>query len=159
MHSLLILFPWIAALVQCVAVPAKRDGGPITGFGFPTPPDTPKFPGSGFKDKTDKPAVHNPGPGMGQDSKEIPNEVYQPRDIDIPFGRLFHGTMKFFQKGELNTPDDITDFGHYNSNNDNANQSACGIPDNAYHMAKAAIHPYFLKYAGLDRKLSVFPST
>lgn len=30
--------------------------------------------------------------------------------------------------------------------------SACGIPDNAYFQTKAAIHPYFLKYAGLDRK-------
>lgn len=36
--------------------------------------------------------------------------------------------------------------------------SACGIPDDAYHQTKAAIHPYFLKYAGLDRKLKLFHS-
>lgn len=32
--------------------------------------------------------------------------------------------------------------------------SACGIPDNALDQNKAAIHPYWLKYAGLDRKSS-----
>lgn len=30
--------------------------------------------------------------------------------------------------------------------------SACGIPDNSCDQGKAAIHPYWLKYAGLDRK-------
>ena len=32
--------------------------------------------------------------------------------------------------------------------------SACGIPDNALDQNKAAIHPYWLKYAGLDRQFS-----
>ena len=36
--------------------------------------------------------------------------------------------------------------------------SACGIPDNAYFQEKAAIHPFFLKYAGLDSKSFDSPS-
>lgn len=83
-------------------------------------------------------------------STEIPPALYGSRPIDLPFGRLYHGNMKYFSKGELNTPDGITD--KYTPGvNDFANQSACGIPDNAFHQSKVAIHPYFLKYADLSR--------
>lgn len=83
-------------------------------------------------------------------SAEIPPAVYGARSVDLPFGRLYHGNMKFFGKGQLNTPDDIKDV--YNPGvNDFANQSACGIPDNAFLASKVAIHPYFLKYADLSR--------
>ena len=58
--------------------------------------------------------------------------------------------MKFFSAGELDTPMGLIDVG-LPGRNDNANQSACGIPDNAWNPEKVAIHPYFLKYAGLDR--------
>ncbi|MCJ1251247.1 hypothetical protein MMC30_008478 [Trapelia coarctata] len=76
-------------------------------------------------------------------------DTYGTREHDIPFLRLFHGNMKFFAPGQLNTPTGRSDiWGH---ENDNANQSACGIPDNAFFISKVAIHPYFLKYAGLDR--------
>ena len=59
-----------------------------------------------------------------------------------------------FPQGQLNDPKSYTDQWTPNVY-DFANQSACGIPDNAYLQGKAAIHPYFLKYAGLDRKHTV----
>ncbi|KAL8784381.1 MAG: hypothetical protein Q9213_003981, partial [Squamulea squamosa] len=34
---------------------------------------------------------------------------------------------------------------------DDPKQSACGIPHNAYAISHVAIHPYWLKYAPLDR--------
>lgn len=82
--------------------------------------------------------------------KDIPPAVYGSRSIDLPFGRLYHGNMKFFPKGQLNTPDKLVDV-YRPGENDFANQSACGIPDSAFHMSKVAIHPYFLKYADLSR--------
>ena len=82
-------------------------------------------------------------------------DVYGARDIDIPFSRLFHGKMKFFKPGQLNTPTGPTDV--FGSQNDDAQQSACGIPDNAFYISKVAIHPYFLKYADLSREYA-FPT-
>lgn len=89
-------------------------------------------------------------------SDPIPS-VYGARSVDLPFYRLYHGNMKFFAPGQLNSATGNTDIWNSNSNgatvnNDNANQSACGIPDNAFIVSKAAIHPYFLKFAPLDRK-------
>lgn len=63
-----------------------------------------------------------------------------------------HGNMKFFSAGQLNTPTGDTDE-WLPQGTDSASQSACGIPDNAYSISKVAIHPYFLKYADLSRKL------
>lgn len=83
---------------------------------------------------------------------DIPPAIYGPRSVDLPFNRLYHGNLKFFRAGELNTLDKNTDV--WGSENDNAQQSACGIPDNAFFDAKVAIHPYFLKYANLDRRSS-----
>ena len=57
----------------------------------------------------------------------------------------------YFKAGEMNTADGIKDDGAVGEADD-AKQSACGIPDNAYSNSKVAIHPYWLKYAGLDRK-------
>ncbi|KAK4690929.1 hypothetical protein P7C71_g5966, partial [Lecanoromycetidae sp. Uapishka_2] len=65
--------------------------------------------------------------------------------------------MKFFSAGQLNTPTGMKDEWINTPANptqngiDSANQSACGIPDNAYSITKVAIHPYFLKYADLSR--------
>ena len=53
----------------------------------------------------------------------------------------------------MNTPNGISDEDGKFGEADSANQSACGIPDNVYRDSKVAIHPYWLKYAGLDRKL------
>ncbi|KAL9607339.1 MAG: hypothetical protein Q9167_007738 [Letrouitia subvulpina] len=80
----------------------------------------------------------------------IPPVEYQARSIDIPFGRLFHGKMKFFSAGQFNLPGSATSVWG-NGKRDNTNQSACGIPDDAFFQSKVAIHPYFLKYAGLER--------
>ncbi|KAF6221958.1 hypothetical protein HO133_001926 [Letharia lupina] len=83
-------------------------------------------------------------------TNETPPEVYGNRSIDLPFGRLYHGNMKFFSAGQLNTPTGDTDE-WLPQGTDSATQSACGIPDNAYSISKVAIHPYFLKYVDLSR--------
>ncbi|MCJ1404636.1 Mucin-21 [Xylographa trunciseda] len=83
------------------------------------------------------------------DTGNIPSPTYGTRSVDLPFFRLFHGNLNFFSAGELNTPTGNVDV--WESENDNANQSACGIPDNAYSASKVAIHPYFLRYASLSR--------
>ena len=59
--------------------------------------------------------------------------------------------MKYFAAGQLNTDDGVIDV-YEPGKNDFAKQSACGIPDSAFGNSKVAIHPYFLKFAGLDRK-------
>ena len=59
--------------------------------------------------------------------------------------------MKFFPLGQLNSDTNDTDL-WYPQGTDSAQQSACGIPDNAFTISKVAIHPYFLKYADLSRK-------
>lgn len=85
---------------------------------------------------------------------DVPSKIYGARDIDLPFGRLYHGDIKFFSAGQLNTPHGKTDkwLGQDPGAVDSAKQSACGIPDNAFSISKVAIHPYFLKYAPLDRE-------
>ena len=88
-----------------------------------------------------------------QTSNKLP-DIFMPRHCDIPFGRLVHGKVMYFKPGEMNTKDGVADTGV--GVNDYATQSACGIPDNAYQNSKVAIHPYWLKYAGLDRKSSIF---
>ena len=97
---------------------------------------------------------HNGAPQLTAEppaSNDIPPAVYGARDIDLPFNRLYHGKMKFFPRGQLNSPTGDQDV-WAPGKNDYANQSACGIPDNAYSASKVAIHPYFLKYADLSRK-------
>lgn len=91
--------------------------------------------------------------GLPVDGSDPVPDVYGARSIDLPFGRLYHGNMKFFSKGQLNTPDQDTDAAPGQPGVvDSAKQSACGIPDNAFSISKVAIHPYFLKYADLSRK-------
>ena len=62
-----------------------------------------------------------------------------------------HGNMKFFSAGQLNSASGDTDQ-WLPQGTDSAQQSACGIPDNAFSISKVAIHPYFLKYADLSRE-------
>ena len=81
-------------------------------------------------------------------------EQFRAKDIDLPFGRILKGAAKYFQAGEMNTPTGIIDEDGHMGQADYANQSACGIPDNVYRDSKVAIHPYWLKYAGLDRRFS-----
>ncbi|KAL8823950.1 MAG: hypothetical protein Q9170_008287, partial [Blastenia crenularia] len=85
-----------------------------------------------------------------QVSTPLPDQ-YRAKDIDLPFGRILIGNTKYFQAGEMNTPTGIIDEDGKVGQADYANQSACGIPDNVYRDSKVAIHPYWLKYAGLDR--------
>lgn len=89
-------------------------------------------------------------------STEMVAPEFAAHPIDIPFGRLHKGALKYFPAGQLNSPDGITDDWQPNVN-DFANQSACGIPDNAFYISKVAIHPYFLKYSpdglGLSRMI------
>ena len=97
-------------------------------------------------------------PGQPPQTDTLLPDIYRAREIDLPFGRLLHGKVMYFKAGEMNTADGISDDGKVGEA-DYAKQSACGIPDNAYKNSKVAIHPYWLKYASLDRKLpSSFPS-
>lgn len=94
----------------------------------------------------------------------------------IPFSRANRGQLLFYGKGEGNTPDGVTDQWVYASSCplrqtlvlihqdhsdqggvDDPKQSACGIPHNAYSISHVAIHPYWLKYAPLDRKIPTLP--
>ncbi|KAL9619862.1 MAG: hypothetical protein Q9204_008265, partial [Flavoplaca sp. TL-2023a] len=88
--------------------------------------------------------------GMPPDGEEQQPAEYGARSIDLPFGRLQHGKMKFFGAGELNTPEGRSDVWEPGKH-DSAEQSACGIPDSAYQISKVAIHPYWLKFAPLER--------
>lgn len=101
-----------------------------------------------------KPTTFNVGKtqltGLPDTVKDISPAVYGSRSIGLSFGRPYHDNMTFFRKGQLNTPNGILDQ-YRPGKNDFSNQSACGIPDNAFFMSKVAIHPYFLKYADLSR--------
>ena len=104
-------------------------------------PSTPKAPGTFSTGATS--AIGEPP----QDDSPVP-DIYGPREVDIPFGRMYQGNLNFYKT--VNDPTSNT--GSFGSHYDNANQSACGIPANAFAHSQVAIHPYFLKYAGLDRK-------
>ena len=92
---------------------------------------------------------------LGQpDQTNIPlPDQYRAKDFDLPIGRVLKGNVMYFQPGEMNTPNGTTDEDGKVGEADSADQSACGIPDNVYRDSKIAIHPYWLKYAGLDRML------
>ena len=133
--------PLMLAMALLAYIPPAISQNP----GLQTIPSTASAPGS----------FNNGAPFLGgepPDTNDSVPDVYGARDIDLPFYRLYQGTMNFFSAGELNTPTGNTDV--FASENDNANQSACGIPDNAFFASKVAIHPYFLKYADLSRESS-----
>ena len=104
-------------------------------------PSTPKAPGT-FSNG--KPGLYAEPPQVSADGQP---SIYGVRDVDLPFYRLYNGSLKFFQHTNDLSADNTT----WGSKYDNANQSACGIPYNAWFISTVAIHPYFLKYAGLDR--------
>ncbi|KAL8877333.1 MAG: hypothetical protein Q9192_008692, partial [Flavoplaca navasiana] len=153
-HSVLFLSTF-AIFASSVIVP--RDDGPanpnmpeaLTGQGLQKVPDEPNAPNT-FSNGHPQ---DNDGFDWGWDENKKPlpiPDVYQPRDVDIPFGRMYHGKMSFFDYGQYNSPSDNTATWAPDKL-DNANQSACGIPDDSSFQTKIAIHPYFLKFAGLDR--------
>ena len=143
----LVLF---AGLCFSAAIQRRDDGPPSPGCstvpdpGLPLIPKTAKSPNT-FSNGKDQVTAQFP-----YSTDPIP-DMYQPREIDIPYGRMVHGNITMFPQGQLNDPNANTDQWTPNQY-DFANQSACGIPDNAYFQGKVAIHPYWLKYAGLDSK-------
>ncbi|KAL8709770.1 MAG: hypothetical protein Q9220_005556 [cf. Caloplaca sp. 1 TL-2023] len=151
MQYILLSFLALFATITAGALHPRGDGSGPPDPGMHTVADP------GLQDVPDEPKAPNTfNNGQPQDNDGMPwgsgsiPDLYQPRDIDIPFGRMFHGKMSFFDYGQFNDPKDNT--ATWSPNDfQNANQSACGIPDDAYFQTKAAIHPYFLKYAGLDR--------
>ena len=151
MHSFIFVTLCAASLVNGMVIP-RQNGAPDPGDATnPTDPGVQAVPASAKPDNTFSNGAAEIIGGFPYDSGTIP-DLYQPREIDIPFGRQFHGSLMMFPEGQLNQPGFNTD--EYTPNlYDFANQSACGIPDNSYVQMKVAIHPYFLKYAGLDREL------
>ena len=131
----------VASLSTCVVLP-RQDPGMQT------------IPTTGKADNT----FNNGAPLLAAEppaSGDTPPDIYGARTVDLPFYRLYQGNANFFSPGQLNTPTGNTDQ-WYPQGSDSANQSACGIPDNAYSISKVAIHPYFLKYADLSRKSASF---
>ena len=124
--------------------------------GYQAVPTTAQVPDGSFYDASLQP---NPDSEQGWPPPEDPSApipaVYGLRAVDIPFGRLHQGNLKYFPRGQLNTLTDWEDDWADQGGKDMANQSACGIPDLAFKASKVAIHPYFLKYApdglGLSR--------
>ena len=104
-------------------------------------PATAKAPGTFYK-----PGVHQLTGEPPQVSADGQPSIYGARDLDLPFYRLYNGSLKFFSHTNDANKDNTT----WGSEYDSANQSACGIPYNAWYISTVAIHPYFLKYAGLD---------
>ena len=152
-----LIFSLLLCTMQNVsgAVIARQNGAPDPGDATVANPGLQAVPATAKADNTFSNGAAEIIGGFPYDSGPIP-DVYQPRDVDIPFGRMFHGDLMMFPQGELNDP--TLNTGSYTPNvYDFANQSACGIPDNSYIQMKVAIHPYFLKYAGLDRKSSSSP--
>ena len=113
--------------------------------------ETPNGPWQNVPTSQPKPdnTYHNGQPQLNTEPPVVPDAVdpmFAAHPIDIPFGRLHNGSLKYFPEGQLNTASSITDQWAPGTN-DFANQSACGIPDSAFFISKVAIHPYFLKYA------------
>lgn len=89
-------------------------------------------------------------PGVA-DAAQLQDPVYGVRDIDLPFNRVMQGQMSFYR--HISSPNDNAGgFPTFGPPFDSASQTACGIPSNAYWRTGVAIHPYWLKYVGLDRE-------
>ena len=154
MPSFILFLLFAARLALAAVYPRQQPPGTPTSQDFPNGPWQ-SVPGTQpKKDNT----YYNGQPKLNteppiSDATVAPEFAAHP--IDIPFGRLHNGALKYFPAGQLNTPDGIADDWQPNVN-DFANQSACGIPDNAFYISKVAIHPYYLKYSpdglGLSRK-------
>ena len=140
----------VAAQVFGVVLPRDDSGPPDPGDPTVSDPGLQAVPDTGKPDNT----FNNGQPQRiagPPHSSDVGPDLYQPRDIDLPFGWMFHGNMSMYPAGQLDNPT-MNTAGWTPNQYDFANQSAYGIPDNVYFQGKAAIHPYFLKYAGLDRE-------
>lgn len=76
--------------------------------------------------------------------------AYEARDFDLPLLRNFKGAAEFDRIRD--EPADTSSA--WEAQYDSEDQTACGIPTNAYWLSGLAIHPFWLKYAGLDRTSS-----
>ena len=130
------------------AAPVHANAGPA--YGPPITPTKPSNNGAGFR-------IGGPleTPVRTTDQPEIAltqDPTYEARDFDLPFLRNFKGAAKFYR----HTNDPAATSSTWGAQYDNENQTACGIPTNAYWLSGVAIHPFWLKYAGLDRMSSSF---
>ena len=152
MFSYTLSILYVISKVAALVAPHDDNGPPSPGCSTVPDPGLVAVPDTGKADNTfnnGQPQVNGAFPwGSGPTP-----DMYQPRDIDLPFGWKFHGNVSFFPGSQLSIPTQPSD-GWTPNQADFANQSACGIPHDAYFQKHAAVHPYFLKYAGLDRKSS-----
>lgn len=81
--------------------PANPGIKTLSDSGLQDVPDEPKAPNTFNNGKPEDTC------GMQWGTGPIP-DLYQPRDIDIPFGRMYHGNISFFNYGEFNDPNDNT---------------------------------------------------
>lgn len=81
----------------------RDDGPPDPGCSTIPDPGLTPIPDTAKPDNT----FHNGAPERVMDdpysSDPIPN-YYQPRNIDLPFGRMVHGNMSMFPYGQVNDP-------------------------------------------------------
>ena len=144
---LLIFVALASARLVLAGIAARQASSPSSNGPWQTVPSSQPKPDNTY---------HNGQPKLNTEPPVVPDAVdpmFAAHPIDIPFGRLHNGSLKYFPEGQLNTATAITDQWAPGTN-DFANQSACGIPDNAFFISKVAIHPYFLKYSPDDLGLS-----
>lgn len=103
MHSFILSFIALASLASC----APGDGPPNPGMTTVSDPGLQDVPDEGQAPNTFNNGAPQDNGGMEWDSGSI-DDLYQPREIDIPFGRMYHGKMSFFDYGEYNDPKDNT---------------------------------------------------
>jgi len=115
MHLSLSLAIYAETQVASLIIP--RDGGP-TDSGPPDPGDSTDNTDPGLQAVPDTGKPDNTfNNGVAQvnvkstSSSDLAPELYQPREIDIPFGWMFHGDVSMFPRGQLNEPTTTTDNG------------------------------------------------
>lgn len=132
------------------AAPVQANAGPA--YGPPTTPTKTFSDGGPFRigDPPQTPLRTTDHPSV----EKTQDPVYEVRDLDLPFLRNFKGNAKFYKHlNDLTSGSSTWDAEH-----DSENQTALGIPTNAYWLSGVTIHPYFLEYADVDRK-SDLPNT
>ena len=126
----------LAVFASCAILPRGDGDGPanigmptaLTDQGLQDVPDEPKAPNT----MSNGHSQDNAGFDWGWDENKKPfpiPDLYHPRDIDIPFGRMYHGKISFF------------DYGQYNLATDNTATWAPDALDNANQRSVARILP------------------
>lgn len=109
MRRYLLLTLCLITAAASAHIAPRGDGNGPPNPGMPTLSDP------GLQDVPDEPKAPNTfsngqpqnNNGMDWGSGPIP-DLYQPRKIDIPFGRMYHGKISFFDYGQYNDPKDNT---------------------------------------------------